>query len=138
MSSKKIVTDAYRWSYDRYVKDDPELVEFAKDIRVKAELAQQIYDIRNKLHMTRDDLAGFSGLTPESIEDIEETDYDGDWDGAVALINRAFRVWVSDVIVPVARMTPDDYSAQADRKDWAILAAAPVAVRANRQSRWVA
>ena len=110
MSSKKIVTDAYQWSYDRYVKDDPELVEFAKDIRVKAELAQQIYDIRNKLHMTRDDLAEFAGLTPESIEDIEESDYDGDWEEAIALINKAFRVWVSDVIVPVARMTPDDYS----------------------------
>jgi DNA-binding protein HU-beta len=75
-----------------------------------ADLAQQIYDIRNKLHMTRDDLAEFSGLTPETIEDIEESDYDGDWEEAVASINRAFRVWVSDVIVPVARMKPDDYS----------------------------
>lgn len=113
MSSKKIVTDAYQWSYDRYIKSDPELVEFASEMRVRAGIAQQIYDIRNKLHMTRDDLAEFSGLTPETIEDIEESDYDGDWDEAVALINRAFRVWVSDVIIPVARMTPDDYSVKA-------------------------
>ncbi len=113
MSNKKTVVDAYQWSYDRYIKDDPELVEFAREMRVRAGIAQQIYDIRNKLRMTRDDLAEFSGLTAETIEDIEESDYDGDWDEAVASINRAFRVWVSDVIVPVARMTPDDYSVKA-------------------------
>jgi len=92
MSSKKIVTDAYQWSYDRYIKDDPELVEFASGMRVRAGIAQQIYDIRNKLRMTRDDLAEYSGLTPATIEDIEESDYDGDWEQAIALINKAFRV----------------------------------------------
>ena len=94
MSSEKIVTDAYQWSYDRYIKDDPELVEFASEMRVRAGIAQQIYDIRNKLRMTRDELAEFSGLTPEIIEDIEESDYDGDWDEAIASINRAFHRWV--------------------------------------------
>lgn len=113
MSSKKIVTDAYQWSYDRYVKGDPELVELASEMRVKAGIAQQVYDIRNKLHMTREDLAEFSGLTPETVEDIEESDYDGDWNEAIDKINRAFRCWVSDVIVPVAQMPPDDYSVKA-------------------------
>ena len=113
MSSKKTITDAYQWSYDRHVKDDPELVDFAQEIRAKALLAQQIYDIRNKLRMTREDLAEFSGLTPEIIEDLEESDYEGDWNEAINLINRAFRSWVSDVIVPVAKMTPDDYSVKA-------------------------
>jgi len=113
MSSKKIVTDAYQWSYDRYVKGDPDLVDFAQEIRAQGLLAQQIYDIRNKLHMTREDLAELSGLTAEAIEDLEESDYDGDWDEAINQINRAFRSWVSDVILPVARMSPDDYSVKA-------------------------
>ncbi len=113
MNSKKIVTDAYRWSYDRYVKDHPELVEFACVMRARAGMAQQIYDIRNKLRMTREDLAEFSGLTPEIVEDIEESDYDGDWDEATAHINRAFHRWFTDVILPVARMKPDDYSVKA-------------------------
>jgi DNA-binding XRE family transcriptional regulator len=95
---------------DRYIKDDPERVEFASEMRAKAGISQQVYEIRNKLRMTRGDLAEFSGLDPETVEDIEESDYDGDWDEAIASINRAFRVWVSDVIVPVAQMTPDDYS----------------------------
>lgn len=63
--------------------------------------------------MTREDLAEFSGLTPETVEDIEESDYDGDWEEAVALMNKAFRVWVSDVILTVSRMSPDDHSVKA-------------------------
>ncbi|MEW6114361.1 MAG: hypothetical protein AB1664_19665 [Thermodesulfobacteriota bacterium] len=113
MSRKKIVTDAYQWSYDRYVKDDAELVEFAGEMRVRAGIAQQIYDIRNKLRMTQEDLAKFSGLTAEMVEDIEESDYDGDWDEAVSSINRAFQNWFTNVILPVAQMKPDDYSVKA-------------------------
>ncbi len=113
MSRKKIVTDAYQWSYDRYINDDPELVKFASEMRVRAGIAQQIYDIRNKLRMTREDLAEFSGLTPENIEDLEESDYEGDWEDATSRINTAFHLWVTEVILPVARMTPDDYSVKA-------------------------
>jgi DNA-binding XRE family transcriptional regulator len=113
MDNKKIVTDAYKWSYDRYIKGDPGLVGFADEMRVMGGIAQQIYDIRNKLRMTREDLAEFSGLTPETIEDIEESDYDGDWDVAITRINRAFSLWFTDVILPVARMKPDDYSVKA-------------------------
>lgn len=113
MTDRKIVTDAYQWSYDRYIKDDPELVEFAGEMRVRAGVAQQIYDIRNKLHMTREDLAEFSGLSPETIEDIEESDYDGDWDEAITHINLAFQHWFTNVILPAAQMKPDDYSVKA-------------------------
>jgi len=88
-------------------------VEFAREIRVRAGLAQQIYDIRNKLRMTREDLAEFSGLTAEVIEDIEESDYEGNWDEAITRINRAFRQWFTEVILPVAQMKPDDFSVKA-------------------------
>lgn len=113
MSSKKIVTDAYQWSYDRYIEDDPELVEFASDMRVRAGIAQQIYDIQNRLHMTREDLAEFSGLSSETIEDLEESDYDGDWDAAIEKFNSGFRQWFQNVILPAARMTEDEYSVKA-------------------------
>jgi DNA-binding XRE family transcriptional regulator len=113
MEEKKFSSDAHEWMYRRYIKEDPEAQAFLKEVKVKADLAGQIYSIRNKLHMTREDLAEFSGLTAETVEDIEETDYDGDWNKAVDKINHAFRVWVSDVIVPVARMTPDEYSIKA-------------------------
>ena len=39
-------------------------------LREQSAVSQQIYDIRNKLHMTREDLAEYSDLTAETIEDI--------------------------------------------------------------------
>ncbi|MGB6067704.1 MAG: hypothetical protein WBG50_23100 [Desulfomonilaceae bacterium] len=110
MTEGKRSSDAVEWACNQYIKNDPERVAHLELLRKQSALARQIYDIRNRLHMTREDLAEFSGLTPEAIEDLEETDYDGDWDEAVNKINRAFHCWVSDVIIPVARMTPDDYS----------------------------
>ncbi|AFM26464.1 hypothetical protein [Desulfomonile tiedjei] len=111
MSEKS--SDAVEWAYNRYIKGNPERKASFEEASRQSDLAQQIYDIRNKLRMTREDLAEFSGLTPEIIEDIEESDYSGDWDETTTLINKAFRAWVSEVIIPVARMNPDDYSVKA-------------------------
>ena len=72
----------------------------------QSDVAQQIYDIRRKLRMTRENLAEFSGLTPETIEDLEESDYDGDWNEAIEKINGTFRQRFQDVILPAARMPP--------------------------------
>lgn len=60
--------------------------------------------------MTREELAKFSGLTADAIEDLEEADYDGDWDKAIERINKAFHQWFTTVILPAAQMTQDDYS----------------------------
>jgi DNA-binding XRE family transcriptional regulator len=106
-------SDAYQWTYERFIKDDPEIKEYLKDVRVKAELSSQIYSIRTRLHMSREELAEFSGLTSEAIEDLEESDYDGSWEDAVELINRAFQLWFASVILPVARMSPEEYSIKA-------------------------
>ncbi|MEW6112657.1 MAG: hypothetical protein AB1664_11060 [Thermodesulfobacteriota bacterium] len=111
MSKKS--SDAVEWAYRRYIKDNPEREASLEEAGRQADVAQQIYDIRNKLHMTRDDLAEFSGLTAEIVEDIEESDYDGDWNEAVDRINHAFRHWFTNVIVPAAQMKPDDYSVKA-------------------------
>jgi uncharacterized membrane protein YgaE (UPF0421/DUF939 family) len=113
MSKKRLSTDAVEWAYRRYIKNDPKRVAHVELLREQSTLAQQIYDIRNKLHMTRDDLAEFSGLTPEIIEDLEESDYDGDWDEAREKINKAFHHWFTGVILPAAQMKPDDYSIKA-------------------------
>jgi DNA-binding protein HU-beta len=113
MEEKKRSLDAYEWAYDRYIKGDPEMEAYFEELGVQSALAQQIYDIRNRLHMTREELAELSGLTPEVIEDLEETDYDGDWDEAIERINHAFHHWFANVIVPAAQMKPDDYPVKA-------------------------
>jgi len=105
MEERKVSSDAHQWMYKRYIKDDPDAQAFLKEVKVQADLAGQIYSIRNKLRMTRDDLAEFSGLTPETIEDLEESDYGGDWDAAIEKINRGFHNWFTNVILP---RCPDD------------------------------
>jgi DNA-binding protein HU-beta len=110
MVEKKRTSDAAEWAYNRYIRGDSEMEAYFEELGVQSQLAQQIYDIRHTLRMSREDLAEFSGLTPELIEDLEETDYDGDWDEAIAAINRAFHEWFTTVIVPASKMTPEDYS----------------------------
>jgi DNA-binding XRE family transcriptional regulator len=109
MSEKKMSSDAVAWMYNRYIKGKPEREGSLEKIRRQGDLAQRIYDIRHRLRMTREDLAEFAGLTPETIEDIEESDYDGDWKEAVGRINDAFRRWFGEVIVPASQMKPEEY-----------------------------
>ncbi len=110
MKRKKLSSNAYQWMYDRYIKDDPEAQASLKEIKVQADLAGQMYNIRTTLHMTREQLAEFSDLTADTIEDLEESDYDGDWDEAIKKVNIGFHNWFTNVILPVARMKPEDYS----------------------------
>ncbi len=110
MEKKKLSSDAHQWMYDRYIKDDPEAHTSLKEIKIQADLAGQIYGIRTRLHMTRGELAEFSSLTPEAIEDLEESDYDGDWDEAIKKVNTGFHDWFTNVILPAAGMKPEEYS----------------------------
>jgi DNA-binding XRE family transcriptional regulator len=110
MEDNKLSSDAHQWMYDRYIKDDPEAQAFLKAVKVQADLAGRIYAIRTKLHMTTEDLAQLSGLPSETIEDIEESDYDGDWNDAIKKVNAGFHKWFTDVILPASRMKPEDYS----------------------------
>ena len=113
MSEKRPSSDAVEWAYNRYIKGKPEREASFEEAGRQADLAQQVYDIRNKLHMSREDLATSSGLTPDIIEDLEESDYDGDWNEAIEKINRGFHHWFTNVILPAARMEPKDYSVKA-------------------------
>lgn len=63
--------------------------------------------------MSREDLAQFSGLTAITIEDLEESDHDGDWDAALARVNEGFRSWITNMILPAAARTPEEYSVEA-------------------------
>lgn len=110
MTEKKLSTDAVEWAYRRYIKNDPERVAHLEVLRKQADLAQQIHDIRNRLRMSREDLAELSGLTAETIEDLEETDYEGNWDEAIERIKRALERWITEVIIPASRMKPEEYS----------------------------
>ncbi len=113
MEETKLSNDAVEWAYNRYVKGDPEQEAYFDELGVQMGIAQQIYDIRESLRMTHENLAEFSGLPVETIQNLEETNYDGDWDEAIEKINVAFTAWVTKVLVPTYKTEPPrDYQVQ--------------------------
>ncbi len=79
MEEKKMSPDAYQWAYDRYIKGDPEMENYFEELGVKADIARQLYHLRNEAGLSREQLAELVGTTESVIEDIEETDYEGDF-----------------------------------------------------------
>jgi len=78
-----------------------------------ADISGRLCNIREKLRMSRENLAEFSGLPVETIKNLEETHYDGDWDEAIEKINVAFTAWVTEVLAPTYKTEPPrDYQVQ--------------------------
>ncbi len=79
MEDKKIGSDAFLWAYDKYIADDPEEVALFEEERIKADIAQAVYDLRNRAGYSTERLAELVGVEESVIEDMEEADYQGDF-----------------------------------------------------------
>ena len=79
MEEKKLSSDAFQWTYERYIKGDPEREASFQEEILKAEIAQQIYDSRNQACLSRKEFADLVGVGEAVIEDVEEADYEGDF-----------------------------------------------------------
>jgi len=110
MGEKGRDSDAFQWAYERYIGKDPERVASFNSELAKLEVAQRIYDIRTKLGMTKEQLAEIAGLNLSTIDQLEEAGYGMPLDEPIKLINNAFEEWIKTVIIPAARMKPEDYS----------------------------
>ena len=76
---KKRNSDAFQWAYDKYIGNDPKEVALYEEERVKADIAQTVYDLRNKAGLSHQQLADLAGTTASVIEEIEEADYEEDF-----------------------------------------------------------
>jgi len=101
MEEKKLSSDAYQWAYDRYIKGDPEMEKYFEELGVKADIARQLYNLRNQGGLSRGQLADLVGTTESVIEDIEEADYDGDFLAMASRIATALHRRVEVRLVPV-------------------------------------
>ncbi|MEW6530888.1 MAG: XRE family transcriptional regulator [Thermodesulfobacteriota bacterium] len=75
---KKLNSDAFHWAYNQFVDDDPESMALFKEYEVKADIGQQVYDLRNQAGLTQAQLAELVGVAESVIEELEEADYEGD------------------------------------------------------------
>ena len=85
MEEPKFGSDGLKWLYDRYIKNDPESVELLKEYEVRAEMAKQIYDLRNQTDLTAAELADLVEVGESVIDALEKADYEGD---ALAMLVR--------------------------------------------------
>ncbi len=101
MEDRKLRSDAFELIYKRYIKDDPARVASFQEELIKAEIASEIYKLRDQEDMTREQLANLIGTTASVIEDIEEADYDGDFLSMASRIAPALHRRVEVRLVPV-------------------------------------
>ena len=101
MEEKKVSSDAYQWAYDRYIKSDTEMEKYFEELGVKADIARQLYHLRNQASLSREQLAALVGTTESVIEDIEDADYEGDFLGMASRIANALHRRVEVRLVPV-------------------------------------
>lgn len=74
---RKPTTDALEILHRRYYEGKPQRLAELEEARANAEVAQKIYELREKAGLTQDELAKLVGTTPSVISRLEDADYEG-------------------------------------------------------------
>ena len=77
MKKVKGTTDAVKILHNRYIGNDKERKKFLEKERSNAQIAQMIYDLRQKLDLTQKQLARKIGTTQSVISRLEDDNYKG-------------------------------------------------------------
>jgi len=101
MEDKKLRSDAFELIYNRYIKDDPARAASFQEELTEADIARQLYNLRDQAGLTQEQLADLAGIDPSVIDDIEEPDYEGDFLAMASRIANALHRRVKVRFVPV-------------------------------------
>lgn len=66
MEEKKLGPDAYEWAYGRYIKGDPEMERYFDELGVMADIARQLYNLRNQAGLSGGSSPALLGLLHRS------------------------------------------------------------------------
>lgn len=66
-----------KYLHRELVGDDPERLDSLEEERVNANIARQIYAMRQEADLTQSKLAALVGTTPSVISRLEDADYEG-------------------------------------------------------------
>lgn len=72
-------TDAVEILHRRYYEGRPSRLAGLEQARAEAEIARQVYALRNEAGLTQRQLAKRVGVKASEIDDIEEADYEGNY-----------------------------------------------------------
>jgi ribosome-binding protein aMBF1 (putative translation factor) len=73
--AKRTTSNAVKVLHKRYVKDDPKRLRSLRIEREKADIAEQIYNLRTQAGLTQHQLAKMVGTTQSVISRLEDADY---------------------------------------------------------------
>jgi ribosome-binding protein aMBF1 (putative translation factor) len=93
--------DAFQWAFDKYIGNDPKEIALYEEERLKADIAQTIYNLRSQAGLSREQLADLAGTTASVISDIEEADYEEDFLLIASRIAAALRKRLEVRFVPM-------------------------------------
>ena len=89
MTDKRTTTSAVEILHHLYFENDPKMMQMIEAERIKGDIAQRVYDLRETASLTQEQLAKKVGTTAKVIDDLEMTDYGDDSIGdAVLMLQR--------------------------------------------------
>ena len=86
MPETRTTTSAVEILHHLYFKNDSEMMQMLEAERIKGDIAQQVYDLREAASLTQEQLAEKIGTTAKIIDDLEMTDYDDNAIGNAVLM----------------------------------------------------
>lgn len=106
MTDKRTTTSAVEILHHLYFKNDPEMMQMLKAERIKGDIAQLIYDLREAASLNQEQLAEKVGTTAKVIDNLEMTDYEDNLIGdAVLMLQRIAKAVGKQVDIPNAPLT---------------------------------
>ncbi len=76
-SKPKFASAALQYTYDRYIGQNPKLVQEFEEEVINADIARKIYDLRTKAGLSQRQLAKKIGTNASVICRLEDADYEG-------------------------------------------------------------
>jgi ribosome-binding protein aMBF1 (putative translation factor) len=77
MKNNKPASDIIKYMHQHYIKGNKKRLAYIEQEKTRLEIAQKIYDLRTKAHLTQSELAHRIGTRQSVISRLEDADYDG-------------------------------------------------------------
>ena len=100
---KRLITDAVEIVHKLFYEGRPRRLAALDDERLKADIAQQIYDLRTAAHLSQRVLAARVGPTASVISRLEDTDYQGHSVSMLRRVAKALGCRIEVLFVPLRR-----------------------------------
>ena len=87
--------------------ENPKMLEEFKEEEIKLDIAEHVYYLRDATGLTQEEFGELVGIDPVIIDDLEESDYEGDSLAALAHIEKSLRKHVEAPIKPAENVYPN-------------------------------